>query len=169
MVAVLPVIARAAAEGTARKKGTEVKVIAGRRKAATAMVEKALAGTTDSEAKCFGGLVLRDLSSSSFHKLRQQLPKSKKQLAFVERARKNNEKRSQEMTVRRHSMGKLWCLPPKRCVATAQPVPLTYPAVCRWFRCALQRDSELTALHQCLRDRPCTPQFGSRMSSLFPT
>ena len=87
MVAVLPGIARAAAEGKGRKKAIEVKAIAGRRKAATALDEKALAGTTDLEAKCFGGLVLRDLSSSSFHKLRQQLPKSKKQLAFVEHPR----------------------------------------------------------------------------------
>ena len=96
-----------------KKVGSEARIQQQRRAAVQTLVKRALTPNADLHAKCFGGLVRRDLSGDALAKAIKQLPQTKKQQQFRQRTRTILDHRQKEASLRRLGNGKTWCVKPK--------------------------------------------------------
>jgi hypothetical protein len=102
------------------KPTSEAQIQQGRRAAATRLVIQARVPNADLEAKCFGGLVRRDVSGSALAHVVKNLHKSHKQVLFQQRTKQIKEGRDKE-TVLRRRLGTTWCTQPN-CRANSSSV-----------------------------------------------
>ena len=113
---------RTRAPPTKARPMSEAKIQQGRRRAATAMVKRALAGNAHGDGTCFGGLKRKDLSGSALRHELKKIPKTKEQSNFREHTALIQARRKPELQLRRASRGDAFCLPPTLKVASA-PTP----------------------------------------------
>ena len=95
------------------KLGSEALIQQQRRNAATALVTRALKPDADMNAKCFGGLLRKDLCGCALTNVMKQIPKTKMQVKFQQRTKQICENRQKEVQLRRGGRGLKWCLAPK--------------------------------------------------------
>ena len=109
---------RAQAKGA---KVTELAIQQGRRRAASALVKRALRSQNDLGARCFGGLLRADLCGDRLKKACRAVGTTKAMVNFTRRTDALQQKQEQEMDLRRR--GVVWCPAPEARVARPKEVP----------------------------------------------